>query len=114
MQPLDDNILERWNKLSPLPKPYSTGWYFGFPIIKKLLHPGVKDLVDTLHKFKGSYIGITENEAYLYIDNKPAIKVSQTYIEDIILVLADDVKHYNDMSEYRLIEDRWKQIVSSY
>ena len=54
----------------PLPKPYKTGILFGIPVVLKLLHPKIQELVNTMAKLKGSYIGIVDRDAKLYIDNQ--------------------------------------------
>ena len=98
----------------PLPKPYKTGTELGMPIVKVLLRPEIKELVDKMRLFKGSYIGVAENEASFFINDNPVFNINRFYVEDIKTVFADDVKEYDYITEYRLSEDRFKQIMIYY
>lgn len=97
--------------MKDLPKPYSVGTYYGMPIVKNLLHPGVKDFIDQLSK--GGYVGVTCEGAYYFIDGNPVIKIHPDYIKDIEQC-CDDERNYQEISEYRITPERMKQILSWY
>jgi hypothetical protein len=94
--------------------PYSTGTMVGVTYVKKLLHPKVKQLFDVMSKTKNCYIGISENTAQLFIDDQPIIKIETEFIEQVKLMLNDDVKEYNEMTEYRLSIQRKRDILIYY
>ena len=82
--------------------------------MKVLLNPAVKLVIDKMRLFKGSYIGISQNGAHLFIDNTPVLKIKVDYIDDLKTVLADSVKEYHDLTEYRLTDRRFNQIMIYY
>jgi|GEM_PF-6847249 len=94
--------------------PYKTGRLHGFPVTLQLLHPGVKHLIDLLYKNKGSYITISPEVSFLLIDNIPQVKISENYLTSIKQCLDDDVRVYDELTEYRLTETRWKSIQAYY
>lgn len=98
---------------SPLPKPYKTGIKHGVPIVKQLLHPAVKEIVDIMHQNKGCYICVEPGNARLLIDDNPQFKIAPEHLDDIGIVLNDQ-RHYESLSEYRLTEERYKEILAYY
>lgn len=103
-------------RLSPLPKPHKTGTHAGILIVKQLLRPSVKELIDLMNRTDRCYVGVTvdDNVGWLFIDDQPVIKVAALALPDILTVLADDVKEYHDIAEYRLLPERYKQILTYY
>ena len=101
-------------ELSPLPKPYKTRREAGIPIVKTLLHPALKQLVDVMNIYKGCYVGTHDNVCFLYINDKPAFKIDSQYLNDLKIILADDVREYSDITEYRLSPERYRQILIYY
>lgn len=103
-------------ELSPLPKPYKTGKMAGISIVKQLLKPCVKEFIDMMHKTKRCYVGITvgDKTGWFFVDDQPIIKVDPMALPDIIIILLDDVREYHDLTEYRLLPERYKQILTYY
>lgn len=68
----------KWGK-----KPYKSVRMLGQLWTDKLLPPEIKQLFDLLHKNKSAYIGIVDENAYLYINNQPPIKVKSVKVDDV-------------------------------
>jgi len=99
----------------PLPPPYKTFSEFGMSFVKVLLDPAIKSLIDKMRLFKGCYVGVSnQGLTHLYIDNQPSFVISSKYLSDIKILLADDVKEYHDITEYRLSESRFQEIMIYY
>jgi len=94
-------------------KPYKTGKFHGIPIVKELLNPSVKWIIDLMIRCKGCYVGISAKGSHLYIDNHPSLTIDPNHIEDLKTVL-DDVREYADLTEYRLTPERYKEILTYY
>jgi len=84
---------------------------YGIPVILKLLHPAIKNFIETLKNNKGSYLGINELGARLYIDGNPIIDVKSEYV-DAIKECCDDVKEYQDINEYRVSLTKAQQLLN--
>lgn len=86
----------------------------GIHYIKTLLHPGLKQIIDIMIVNRKSYIGISGTTGKLFIDNQPVVSIKETFVEDIKTLLADDARDYEEMIEYRLTEQRKKEILTYY
>ncbi|AMR34150.1 hypothetical protein A0256_23210 [Mucilaginibacter sp. PAMC 26640] len=77
---------------------HKVGSIYGMPIIKELLDPGVKELLEIMDRNPGSYIEHNSilNFGRLYLDNGSSMQVKQGYNLTILAFLELKEAHISD------------------